>query len=184
MDINKTGNVFLAYPEEGMTPDAWDYGKLQNKDALVNLLVGFSISNPVEYDLNKEAMDAVIEWTAITEADLAACESVADIDRYLSGFTLEKDTDLSTLTAIEKKLLAYNGITDSSASRQVKGVLALMRADEKLTLMYDATYDPNDPYAGDETGNTKNKDHYGPGGSLHQLYRKWAVNMEFLIEEE
>lgn len=182
MDINKTGNVFLAYPEEGMSPNAWDYGKIQNRDALVDLLVGFSISNLEEYDINKNSMDAVIKWTAITEADLAACETVEDIDRYLAGFTLNQGTDLSTLSVIEKRLLEYNGITSASSQQQVKGIIALMKADETLAVMYDVTYKPGDPYPGDETGNTKNKDHFGPGGSLHQLYRQWAMNMKFFIE--
>ena len=184
MDINKTGNVFLAYPEEGMSLDAWDYGKLQNKDALVDLLVGFSITNTEDYDLNKKSLDRVVYWTEVTEADLKACATVEDIDVYLAGFTLQKDTDLSTLTEIQRRLLSYNEITDASATKQVKGILALMRADEALILMYDPAYDPKEPYAGDETGQIKNRDYFGPGESLYKLYREWAIEMEFLLEED
>lgn len=185
MDINKTGNVFLAYPEEGMSPDAWEYGKLQNQNALVDLLVGFSISDPNEFNLNEAGMKAVVKWTEITEADLKLCETVADIDHYLSGFTLEANTDLSTLSAIQKRLLELNGITASPSSPMlVKGILSVMKADESLMLMADSTYSPTNLYAGDSTGSTKNQDHYGPGGSLHSLYREWAVQMEFLLEDE
>ncbi|MBR2907643.1 MAG: hypothetical protein IKC26_06305 [Clostridia bacterium] len=184
MDINKTGNVFLAYPEEGMSPNAWEYGKLQNQNALVDLLVGFSLSDLEMYQLNEQGLKAVKKWTEITEADLKLCATVADLECYLSGFVLEKGTDLSTLTVIQKRLLELNGITESpTVAKQVKGVLGVMKADESLMLMTDSTYDPKDPYAGDTTGGTKNQEHYGPGGSLHSVYREWAELMKFLIVE-
>lgn len=192
MDINKTGNVFLAYPEEGMSPDAWNYGKIQNQDALVDLLIGFSvtltkdektqeITNP-EYILNKAGMDAIIKWTANTQADLAMCKTVEDIECYLSGFTLEKGTDLATLTDVQKKLLEYNGISDSSARKAVKGIIGVLKADEHLSIMYDSTYDPESEYVND--AEKTNEEHYGKGASLHYLYREWAIDMKFLMEDD
>lgn len=185
MDINKTGNVFIAYPEEGKSPDSWNYGKLQNQNALVDLLVGFSISSVEEYQLNEKGMEAVVKWTEITEADLKLCETVEDIEYYLSGFTLEPNTDLSTLSVIQKRLLELNGITSAptTVATQVKGVLKVMKEDENLMMMTDSTYEPRNAYEGDSTGTIKNEDHYGPGGSLHFVYREWATLMKFLLEE-
>ncbi|MBE6548017.1 MAG: hypothetical protein E7667_03960 [Ruminococcaceae bacterium] len=44
MDIRKTGNSFVAHPEEGLAPDYWENIKLQNGDAVVNPLLGFDIT--------------------------------------------------------------------------------------------------------------------------------------------
>ena len=47
MDIRKTGNVFVAHPEEGMDPDYWEYGKKQNLDIKAELLNCFRIDKAV-----------------------------------------------------------------------------------------------------------------------------------------
>ena len=41
MDINKTGNCFIAYPEEGFPADYWEDAKAQNNDAVIDPLTGF-----------------------------------------------------------------------------------------------------------------------------------------------
>ena len=43
MDIEKTGNCFIAHPEEGLPKNYWDNAKNQNNDALINPLLGFDI---------------------------------------------------------------------------------------------------------------------------------------------
>ena len=48
MDINKTGNCFLAYPEEGQPIDYWDNVKVQNNDSLVDPLLGFDFNERLE----------------------------------------------------------------------------------------------------------------------------------------
>lgn len=44
MDIDKTGNAFLAYLQPDMSADIWETGKEQNRDALVEPLLGFDFS--------------------------------------------------------------------------------------------------------------------------------------------
>ena len=44
MDIYATGNAFLAYPEPGMNESIWENGKAQNRDSLVEPLLGFNLS--------------------------------------------------------------------------------------------------------------------------------------------
>ncbi len=44
MNIERTGNCFIAYPEEGLPVDYWEYSKKQNNDALVNPLLGFDFN--------------------------------------------------------------------------------------------------------------------------------------------
>lgn len=47
MDIDKTGNAFLAYLEPDMSADIWETGKEQNRDALIEPLLGFDFSDYV-----------------------------------------------------------------------------------------------------------------------------------------
>ncbi len=44
MDIYATGNAFLAYPEPGMDAAIWENGKKQNRDSLVEPLLGFDLA--------------------------------------------------------------------------------------------------------------------------------------------
>lgn len=44
MKIERTGNCFIAYPEEGLAPDYWENAKAQNNDALINPLMGFDFN--------------------------------------------------------------------------------------------------------------------------------------------
>lgn len=41
MDLFKTGNAFIAYPEPTMSADVWEVGKQQNRQALVEPLLDF-----------------------------------------------------------------------------------------------------------------------------------------------
>ena len=42
MKLVNTGNAFVAYPEEGMESNAWEYGKKQNLDSTTYSLIGYS----------------------------------------------------------------------------------------------------------------------------------------------
>lgn len=53
MDIYKTGNIFIAYPESEMAPGIWESGKEQNRNSLVDPMLGFN--------LQLEAMNAAEE---------------------------------------------------------------------------------------------------------------------------
>ena len=44
MDIYATGNAFLAYPEPGMDASIWENGKKQNRDSLVEPMLGFNLA--------------------------------------------------------------------------------------------------------------------------------------------
>ena len=44
MDIYATGNAFLAYPEPGMNASIWENGKKQNRESLVDPLLGFNLA--------------------------------------------------------------------------------------------------------------------------------------------
>ena len=45
MNLESTGNVFMAYPEEDMDLDVWEWGKKQNLDVLPYLTISFDFSD-------------------------------------------------------------------------------------------------------------------------------------------
>lgn len=77
MDLNKTGNIFIAYPEEGMSAKAWEYGTQQNLDANVYPTVGFHFNpeEPIDTNLIKQ----MEEITADVQTRLDACKTYDEL---------------------------------------------------------------------------------------------------------
>ncbi len=94
MDLNKTGNAFVAYPEEGMPADAWESGKLQNIDARLDPMHGFTfVDNGLDW-----------KWVEIIEAasdkylpQLNACKTAEEVTAFVdkSYEELLADTDFA-----------------------------------------------------------------------------------------
>ncbi len=102
MDIYATGNTFIAYPNEGMSADIWESGKVQNRSSLVNPLLGFNFG----------------EFSATTGPE---AEAVA-IDKT-KGYTVSYSTGYS------KEILSQNAViakwlSDCDAKAE-KGVFLL-----------------------------------------------------------
>ncbi len=88
MDIAKTGNEFLAYVPEGTNLELWEYAKQQNREALVNPLLGF--------DFNSVLADK----TLITDES----EDMADpLDKSKEYIIETIDTDLIKYISEESK---------------------------------------------------------------------------------
>lgn len=109
MDINKTGNVFIATPLEGQYPNINDYYKQQNLAAGRAYTLGFT------YDaggsqLNKKMMEHVRELSETLYAELMACNTVAEFDTFLG-------TAKTTVSSDEIVSVAKNsGYTKDSSS--------------------------------------------------------------------
>ena len=90
MDINKTGNVFTAHPEEGLRADYWDYAIQQNTDALIVPLFGLNLD---EFTLDTESLNAFNGLYDEYMAKLNACTSVSELDAFFdeSRKTLAND---------------------------------------------------------------------------------------------
>ena len=185
MDIYKTGNVFLAYPEVGMPIKAWEYGKIQNQDALIDRLVGFSLATTDT--LNVKGMQAVQLWTERTEKDMAACATVEDLTLYFQGFTLEAGADWSTFTYAMKALCEYNDITEANwdgKTKSIKGIIQLVSQDEYLGIMTKMEYDTRDDYNSKDPNAGTNGEHFGPGAGLYAVYIEWATERKFYKESK
>ena len=100
MDVKKTGNCFIAHPEEGLAPNYWEDAKAQNNDALINPLMGFDFNEILsEYgssldneQLNRAAELSANTWKLInetTDKDILKMRLAADGELAM---TFKKDT--------------------------------------------------------------------------------------------
>lgn len=177
MDIRKTGNCFIAYPEQGNPADYWEDAKAQNNQALIDPLLGF--------DFN----------TALDPTSGAKLDS-----RYLidNGFTPKKDkngnivyekgevvmvpieTDFEKLNAIVLAGIENCGEDYEQLENYVNNVLAENLEGNNaqigtspamdLDKITDKFYDPN---VEDENGNV---DEYGE--SPYAVYYKWVSSLK------
>ena len=121
MDIRKTGNVFVAHPEEGMDPDYWEYGKKQNLDIKAELLNCFRIDKAV-LPAREDDPDY---GTAET---LLAYDDLQKVLGETAGIKAKLD---SVQNAAELKT-----VIDSAAKLQEKLIRALARSTEESGLYY------------------------------------------------
>ena len=76
MKLSATGNVFIAYPEPNMSADVWETGKAQNRNSLVDPLLGLDFS----------------DYSATTGA--AAANELISKEGYNMSFTTGYSTDV------------------------------------------------------------------------------------------
>lgn len=101
MDIFKTGNAFIAYPEPTMSADVWEIGKQQNRQALIEPLLNFDFA----------------ELAKATGATTASTPKVGQ-----SGYTYSWSTGYSREVLSQNALL---GAWMDAADRTGKGVYVL-----------------------------------------------------------
>ena len=68
MELNKTGNVFMAHPGYGMRADAWEGAREQNNESLIDPLLGFDFNTILDGDENGIDCDGVYGVTAEYQA--------------------------------------------------------------------------------------------------------------------
>lgn len=81
LDIEKTGNVFMAYPEEGMSLKAWEYGKTQNADSVIDITLGF---RSYFSKIDPAIFEKLSEISARFEDGLKACVTEEDLRAYIT----------------------------------------------------------------------------------------------------
>ena len=102
MNLESTGNVFMAYPEEDMPVDAWDWGKKQNLDVKPYLTMGFDFANRVAVPegespenywlLNTANITKINELSADVEKQMAAVKSLAELEELITKWAALEDT--------------------------------------------------------------------------------------------
>ena len=116
MDLRKTGNIFIAYPEEEMDADAWTWGIKQNLDAGVYPTVGFRFdkNDPIDEDLIR----IIAGYTAEVEAAIAACTTSEQLSALFKQYDLEYRA-------------TNNQIKRADATAKQKYLFRMMRPDEQ-----------------------------------------------------
>lgn len=79
MDINKTGNVFTAHPEEGLPANYWDYGIRQNTDALTVPVYKFNVEAE---NIDTEAIGRLQALYGEYMERMNACATEAELDEF------------------------------------------------------------------------------------------------------
>lgn len=97
MDLRKTGNIFIAYPEEDMELDAWEWARKQNLDAGTYPTVGFKFDKADPID--EELVNIIAGYTAEVEKEIAACKTA---DELISLFATYKTKYNGTVQQVKK----------------------------------------------------------------------------------
>ncbi len=150
MDIRKTGNCFIATPEESMGADAWTYAKVQNNDSLINPLLGF------DFNLATADSDYSLDVALIDHIDQLNAEALARIEECVDKADL---VDLMTNT-------------DDGFARMFSG----SAGDSKLNKATNSAYDPEmplGPEVSDQTPDTS-------GSSPYTVYQSWLTTYGYL----
>ncbi len=109
MDIEKTGNMFIAYPEEYMDYRAWDYGKLQNADAKFDPMLGFEVTDYVD-KIDFSVVDKVQELSASIDDRIKACTTEEELSALFA--TIQEELNKNTLYKRE----IVHGVAQSEGS--------------------------------------------------------------------
>ena len=131
MNIKRTGNCFIAYPEEGMASNVWEIAKEQNRVAVLNPLYGFSFDKELKWihpktdetdpsknelygtyqALDETLVKAIADLSDQTWQQIQACEDYESLETLVKSFArtmapninanIKKITDSSFAEAVE-----------------------------------------------------------------------------------
>ena len=155
MDIEKTGNCFIATPPESMGVDAWVYAKSQNNDSLVNPLMGF--------DFN--AMTADSDYSL----DVALIDHIAE----LNAEALDLISECSDKTSLMDLM--------SDTSDGLHYMFSAASSDTKLNKAINPEYDPEMPLGEKVSMDLQTVD--TSGSSPYTVYYSWLTTYGYLAEE-
>ncbi len=145
MDIEKTGNCFIATPPESLGPDAWTYAKTQNNDSLINPLLGFDFNLATadsDYSLDVDLIDHIKDLNAEALTLINDCTNKDELMELLSD-------------------------SDDGLVRK----FALSSGDAKLSKATNASYDPDVPTGDPSAPGTPDKS----GSSPYAVYQTWLT---------
>ncbi len=156
MKIERTGNCFIAHPEEGYPADYWENAKKQNNDSLINPLLGFDFNRELaEYnaELDEQLLKNVNELARQTLAEIADCATYEEL------YKLVADETTGYAQTLKGDVQIYlEGVTDA----------VTVRLSSKLTK---TDYDTGTGLGGEPDKN---------GESPNTIYYNWMTTYGFL----
>ena len=145
MDLEKTGNCFIATPPAELGADAWTYAKVQNNDSLINPLLGFDfnlLTADSDYSLDVALINHIAALNVETLAAIAECTNKDEL------MTLMSDNQ----DGLIRKFAGSAG-------------------DTKLNKATNSAYDPEQPLGPDVAEQTPDKS----GSSPYTIYQTWLT---------
>ncbi len=124
MDIEKTGNCFIAYPEEGKSPDYWENSKKQNNDALINPLLGFDFNTMLGKSSTKLDNNLL---------DYAGLDSNSELSRYPGSYDMVEQikAEIDACVSYEElENLINNSASGLGKTLEGKPILLIYEFDE------------------------------------------------------
>lgn len=102
MNLESTGNVFMAYPEEDMDVDAWEWGKKQNLEVKPYLSLGFDFKNRVAVPegeseegytlINVANIKKIQEVSADVEKQIQNCANLEELEALIAKWASLEDS--------------------------------------------------------------------------------------------
>ncbi len=115
MDVNKTGNTFIAYPLVGESATLKGYGILQNQEARVSLDLGFTL-DACGFETDIESLKAVRELSATILERYRNC-SYGDIETFIQN----SKSQIAASDAVKAHVKCELGETAHEKDGTVKG---------------------------------------------------------------
>lgn len=88
MDIKKTGNCFVAHPEEGYPEDYWNDMKKQNGEAIVDPLLGFDLTKELKKtgfeSFSSNELKVIANRTESVYNAISGAKTVEDLEKIIS----------------------------------------------------------------------------------------------------
>lgn len=116
MNIAYTGNMLMAYPEEGMPADYWEAAKQQNLESLLSGVYG---TTSFMSTVDQEAWEKMSEISEKYFKRLYECETASEFETYLTAAAKEISSS-SYYKTLTNRFLA----TDEYDLSSIEGVLS------------------------------------------------------------
>ena len=87
MDVEKTGNIFMAHPEEGLPANYWDNSIKHNSDADVIPTLGFKIEDSM--NLDTKSIKNLNGLSEDYKARLDACTTIQEVEAFIESVNTE-----------------------------------------------------------------------------------------------
>lgn len=158
MDIEKTGNCFIAYPEEGLPADYWEDAKVQSNETLIDPLLGF------DFDTRLAKNTTVLDNALLEFAAMLAEQKLAEIEKC------ETYEELYELVETEK-----TGLRDTLSGNPE--LTYVTEKGETMTVAVNFAKLTNKTY---DVGTGANGEPDMSGDSPYAVYYSWLVEFKYV----
>ena len=106
MDIIKTGNCYIAHPEEGLPADYWENAKIQSNETLIDPLLGFDLDGRLAeygYILDNDQLDWASQWAQRKLEDIEKCDNYDDLYALVENLGVAMNNKMIDVTVTNEK---------------------------------------------------------------------------------